>query len=221
MAFISYDSLLYKIYKSIITPLGECNWSWLKEKITGRRYYNLTDVDLDYLRQALSLNYFIIATRRKTVLSTYLIGLATFFKTGKFGHYDHVLLNLEDDAPKADAYYQLYEATAKGAHISTFMDVFNCDSVVLMRPKNITVVEWHEVVEGAKKDLGKQYDDLFNLNDSTRVSCVEMVRDSLKCVDGYDAKFVSFEAAIKKVGNLTPQMYYDSDDFEKVWEIRR
>lgn len=221
MSLFSYNSPLVKLYSAILTPIGKIDWGWIKEKFFGRRYYNLTDKDLNDIRELLSTGYYIIETRRNCVMSTYLICLANFVKTGKFGHYDHVLLNVEDDNPEDDIHFQLYQATASGSSISTFMEVFDCDSVVLMRPKNITVEEWHIVVEHAKKQIGKPYDDLFDLNDDTHLSCVELVRNSLRGIPGYDEKFPNLEASIKKVGNLTPQMYYDCPDFEVVYEIRR
>jgi hypothetical protein len=221
MAILSYDSLAYRVYSKGLNTLGNLNWNKIKEKITGRRYYDLTDPDLDLIREMLAKNYFIIATRRKTVLSTYMIGAATLIKTGKTGHYDHVLLNLEDDDPADDEHYQLYESTSKGAHISTFMEVFNCDSVALMRPKNMPISEWHAVVDFTKTQIGKPYDNVFNLNDDTRVSCVELVRNALRAVPDYDKRFPNFETAIKKAGNLAPQMYYDCPDFEVIYEIRR
>lgn len=221
MAFISYNSFIYKAYEKALNWVGDLNWNWLKEKITGRRYYDLTDADLEDIRTALARNYFIIGTRRKTVFSTYLIGFATWVKTGKFGHYDHILLNFEENDPATDYDFQLYEATSAGAHISTFMEVFDCDSVVLLRPKNMTIEEWTYCVDRAKLDLGKPYDDMFNLYDDTHISCVEMVRNALRAVPDYEKKFPNFEAEVGKIKNLTPQMYYDCTDFEIVYEVRR
>jgi hypothetical protein len=221
MALITYDSFIYKAYEKILNKLGDIQWNWLKEKLTGRRYYDLTDAVLQDIRTALATNYFIICTRRKTVISTYLIALATMVKTGKFGHWCHVLVNLEEDNPETDNQFQLYEATSDGAHIATFMEVFDCDSVALLRPKNIAVEDWHGVIERTKKDLGKPYDDMFNLYDDTHISCVEMVRSALMTIPDYEKKFPHFEAQIAKVKNLTPQMFYDCEDFEVVYEVRR
>lgn len=221
MSIISYDSYIYKAYSTVLYHIGAINWNWLKTKVTGKRYYNLTDADLQDIRQALSKNYFIINTRRNTAFSTYLIAFANFVKTGSFGHYDHVLLNLEDDNPNDDVNFQLYESTAKGSHISTFMEVFDCDSVALLRPKNVSIDEWHYVLDQAKLELGKPYDDIFQLNDDTHLSCVELVRNALKKIPDYEKKFPNLEKAIAKAGNLTPQMYYECEDFEVVYEVRR
>lgn len=221
MSLFSYDSFLYKIYDSVISTLANISWCQLKATITGRPYYNLTDQDLDHIREQLASGYYIIATFHKTSLSSYLVAIANFVTTGTFGQYSHVVLNLEDCNPTEDEKFQLYQSTRNGTTVSSFMEVFDCDSVVLLRPKSISISEWENVVENAKKCIGKPYDDLFDLNDDTRVSCVELVRNALKGVDNYDTKFANLEAMIKEFGNLTPQMIVDCDDFEHVWEVRR
>jgi len=215
-----YDSFIYKAYSKALYHITHINWNWIDKKINGS-YYNLTEADHNDIRAALAKNYFIIGTRRNNFMSTYLIMLAHFVKTGKKCHYSHVLLNLEEDDPATDEHYQLYESTSKGVGIGTFKEVFDVDSVVLLRPKNISIEEWHYVVEQVKKDIGKPYDDFFKINDDTHLSCVELIRNGLKKIPDYDKKFANFEAEIAKAGNLTPEMYYTSKDFEIVYEIRR
>jgi hypothetical protein len=218
---MTYGSPLYKVYNAILTPIGKISWSNLKTKITGKKYYNLTDDDLNKIRELLAANYFICLTFRKTVMSSYLIQFANFVKTGSFGTYDHVLLNVEGGSPTSDDKFCLYESTALGCSIDPFMSVFDCDRVALIRPKNLDVGDWEEIVESAKKQIGKPYDDVFDLNDDTHLSCVELIRDSLRGIPEYETLFPNLEAMIKKVGNLTPQMYYDCPDFEVVFEVRR
>lgn len=215
-----YNTLFYKTYEKILNPIAKVNWTKAREKVTGRAF-NLTECDLDILRQALASNYYIICTRRSSNMSTYLISLANIVKTGKPSHYSHVLMNLEGDDPLTDDDYQLYESTGDGVHLSPFSKVFDCDSVCLLRPKHVDGRHWEGVVDAAKATLGRQYDNWFDLKDDTRMSCVELARYCLQALPDYEKKFAKFEAEIARVGNLTPQMFYDSEDFEKVIEFRR
>jgi len=143
-------------------------------------------------------------------------------KTLRWPEYSHVLMNV-DNVKSADGWedFKLMEATAPGVHWSAFMDVFNCDSVCLLRPKNLTREEWNAVIDELLKQEGKGYDDLFDLADDSRESCVEMCRVSLQQDPDYLADFPDFEAKIKKVGNLTPQMFRDCTDFEVAFEVKR
>lgn len=216
-----YDSVFYKIYCKVLGAFAGINWNKIKAKLTGRRYYNLTDQDHEVLRSALSSNYYIILTRRANYVSTYLISFANLVKTGKFSHYSHVLMNLEGDDPVADGDYQIFESTGAGVHLSSFMDVFNCDSVCLLRPKDVSHQNWIDMVDDAKAQIGKPYDDWFMVNDDTHLSCVELVRNMLRTLPDYETRFANFEADIARVGNLTPEMFYNSPDFEKVLEFRR
>ena len=221
-----YNTLLFRAYEKVIGCLGGINWERAKTMITGKRYFNLRDSDHDFLRSTLAKGYYIILTRRNTHLSTYLISLASLVNSGKLSHWSHALVNLEGDDPVLDTDFRLIEATGTGVHYSDFMKVFDCDSVVLLRPRNVSETEFNflmeEVLEGNLQDqIGKKYDNLFDLMDNSRISCVELVRTALKIIPGYESKFSDFESKIQRYGNLTPGMFYDCADFEVIWENRR
>lgn len=108
--------------------------------------------------------------------------------------------------------YKFVEATAKGVAYATFDEVFACDRVCLLTPKKVSNEEWTRVIDGLLTQLGKPYDDLFDLSDSTHVSCVEVVLDALKQAD-YGDDFKNLSDMIKRSGNLVPQMYRDCPDF--------
>ena len=219
---INTNALWFKAYQFVLEKIiAPISWRKLYAVFNHGKYYSLTDEDLAFLRKAIADDYYVIATRRKTHLTTYLIALGSFLTTGRFSHYNHVLMNLEDDKATADIDFKLMEATGSGVHWSTFMEVFDCDSVALLRPKNITPHEWDEAVDAMKHQLGKPYDNGIDFSQSERESCVQMVNESLKGMDDYDQKFPELIAAIKKYGRVTPQQYYNCHDFEVVWEVRR
>jgi hypothetical protein len=101
------------------------------------------------------------------------------------------------------------------------MEVFNCDSVAILKPRNMLQEDWDKVVSEASTEIGVPYDDIFDLNDASHMSCAELVREGLRAIPDYAEKFPNLEAGIKDIGNLTPQMFYDCADFELVWEKRR
>jgi hypothetical protein len=216
-----YSTPFYKIYDKVVTQVAAVNWSQLKAKVTGKRYYNLTDADLAYIKKSLKDNYLIILTRRKTHLTTYLIEALSLAQTGLSSYWTHALMNMEGDNPIADGDFRLMEATQSGVHWSNFMQVFDCDAVALLKPKYISLEDWTAAIDKMVSEAGKPYDDLFDLADDTHLSCVELVRTSLMNVPAYASKFSHFEEMIKNFGNLTPQMYYNCQDFEVIWEIRR
>jgi hypothetical protein len=118
--------------------------------------------------------------------------------------------------------YKLIEATGTGVHYSTFMEVFDCDSVALLAPRGVPLDEWTKVLDKVKTELGKQYDTLFDITSDTNVSCVEMVFVGLKTLPDYEARFPQLVSLIAERGNnLTPQMLYDTGELEVVFEVRR
>ena len=81
--------------------------------------------------------------------------------------------------------------------------------------------EWTQVLDdGAKKYMGRKYDNLFDLASEERLSCVELVRNILKGIPTYEQDFANFEEMIALRKNLTPSMFYECEDFEVVWEKR-
>ncbi len=193
----------------------------IKALFNGGVYWDLKEEDQDYLRKILAPHYFIILNYRKTHLTTYLISLACLIKSGKLPQYTHALMNVDDGNIDNDNDFKLVEATGSGVHYSTFMKVFDCDSVCLLRPKGFTNEEWTLTLDTLLQQLGKPYDTLFDLKEDQHLSCIELVRRALQGLPDYDTKFANFEQMIKKVKNLTPQMLRDCPDFEVVWEVKR
>lgn len=208
-------------------------WDWLTDVfaaikfdrtaavLNGGMYYRLKERDHDTIRQMLKDNYYIILTRRKSHLTTYLIAIASAIVDKKFSHYTHALMNVEGDLD-GHVGFKLIEATGKGVHYSTFMEVFDCDSVVLLTPKGLTAEEWTTVLDTVKGQLGKEYDDLFDILNAENVSCVEMVYWGLKALPNYEQRFPKLVALIEqRKNNLTPQMLYDTGELEVAFEVRR
>jgi hypothetical protein len=144
----------------------------------------------------------------------------TLIKTKKWPTYSHILMNLDVGNPSDTEGFELMEATNIGVHYSTFDEVFDCDQICILSPKNIDAAEWAEIMTGLSTQLGKPYDDLFNINDSSHVSCVEMVLAALQALPNFDEAFPHLSSMIKQVGNLTPQMYRDCIDFEVIYETK-
>ena len=180
----------------------------------------LQEEELHQLHTLLAANYFIILTRSNNHFSTYAIGLADFLMRGKFGYWGHSLMNLEDEVNNPDD-FRLIEATGIGVNYVPFGKVFSTNSVVLLKPKCMSLEKWVAVMDRAKTNLGKPYDTLFDLSNDKALSCVELVRCALMAEQDYYDNFASFENMIRKYKNLTPSMFYDCPDFEVVFEIKR
>ena len=206
-------SIFSYIVDKISTSIGKIYWT--SKKV-------MTTEELDVVRKKLKKDYYIILRRHNGYLSTYAIAFAHWVLTlGKKGYYSHALMNLEDTV-KQDADYRFIEATGKGVHYSDFTEAFNSQtsSVALLKPKCMTLAKWTKVMDKAKTELGKPYDTLFDLSNDQSLSCVELVRSALQGLPDYETDFANFEAMIKKYKNLDPQMFYECDDFEIVWESR-
>jgi len=196
----------------MVTLIGKINWT---------QESPIHDDDKESIQKLLTDNYYIILTRHRNHLSTYAISIADFFVTGKFSFWSHALMNLENDVTTIKD-FRLMQAIGTGVEYATFDDVFgDADAVVLLQPKGFTPEEWTAVMEKSKIYEGRPYDTLYDITNDNTVSCVELVRDALKADVDYDTKFADFERLINKANNLTPQMLYDSVDFEIVYQVRR
>ena len=220
---IGYQTSTYRLLSLVLTFIGSINWEWLRQIFSyNGLHYSLTPQDHAKLRELLKPDYYFIVTRRNSHLSTYLVSLVSLFTTGKFSHYSHSLMNVDDGNIRNDQDFKLVEATSKGVHYSTFTKVFDCDSVALLKPKNLSAEEWTFVLDKLLNNLGKQYDNLFDILDDTHLSCIELCRNALQGEPNYEQDFKNFEYMIKKYSyKLTPQMLYDCTDFEVVFEVRR
>jgi hypothetical protein len=219
---ISYSSVAYGVLSYICSFFSSVKWPRIQAWLNGGLYYSLKEIDHDKLRTMLKPNYYFILTRRKCHLTTYLISLASFLATGRWSYYSHVLMNVDNGNAANDGEYKFIEATNPGVHFSTFMEIFDCDSVALLKPCGIINSDWVLILDKALEQQGKKYDDLFDLLDDTHVSCVELCRDALMALPNYETRFAKFETLINKHGKqLTPQMFYDCGDFELILEIKR
>lgn len=189
-------------------------------KVKWKLKRGLTDQDREQLHKLLEEDYYIILTRRRNHLSTYLTSLGNLLLTGRWGFWSHALMNLEDEVKSKDD-FRLIEAVSRGVSYSPFNEVFDVDAVVLLKPKRLAIGEWTAILDSSKEYLGRKYDTLFDLAHDNKLSCVELVHNVIKRVPGYKVIFADFESAIERRKNLTPQMYYDSADFEVVFELRR
>lgn len=205
-----------KIYEAVVEGGVK-----LITKVKWKQRHELLETDKQRIRELLTKDYYIIATRRGYFLSTFFISLSHFFLTGRWGYYSHVLMNLEDEV-RSDADFRLVEATTRGTKYSTFDEVFNnVDAVCLLKPRHMDIGKWTEMFDAADSYIGTPYDNLFDLKTDVRMSCVELLRALFRRLPTYRVDFHNFEQMIFNYGNLTPQMFVECDDFEPVLEIRR
>ncbi len=194
----------------VVITIGKIHWNYKN---------GLTIDELNQLKELLTKDYYIILTHRNNHLSTFFVGLASFVLTGKWSYWAHALMNLEDEIKKEDD-FRLVEATGTGVHYSSFNEVFQVHGVCLLKPKSMSLEYWTMIMDKAKTELGKPYDSLFDISNDQALSCVELVRTALKAEPNYEQNFANFEKMIATRKNLTPQMFYDCEDFEKVYDIR-
>jgi len=218
--FLERHSWAFKVYKGITGLSAKIHWTRTQAFINGGVYYKLQERDHDKIRSILLKDYLIILTRRKCHLTTYLIALASWFSTGKPSHYTHALMNVEGDITN-HMDYKLIESTSPGVHWSTFMEVFDCDSVVLLKPKGIPLSEWTICLDTVKSEYGKKYDILFDVHQDKQVSCVEMVYQGLKKLPNFEMQFPKLIKLVEKFDAVEPQMLRDCGELEIVFEIKR
>lgn len=202
--------IVHSLFETLVKFFGDISWN-------TSNLLNLEEHD--HLRKLLTDDYYIILTRRNNHLSTYMISIANFFLTGRFSYWGHVLMNLEDEV-KNDDDFIFVEAVGTGVRESHFLQVFDVNSVALLKPKHLTIEKWTAILDKAREQEGKPYDNLFDLKSDKALSCVELVRNALQADPDYATNFAHFEAMISKRKNLTPEMFYLCDDFEVVYQVR-
>ena len=204
--------MLNKIKTFLVKLIGKIHW---------KQTHAITDDDRAEIRKQLTSHYYLIVTRRSNHLSTFAICFMNWWLTGKWGFYSHILMNTENDVVD-DSDFRLVEAIGTGVTYSSFWKVFGkVDAVGLIKPKNLSIDEWTNVLDKARTEIGKPYDTLFDLTNDKSLSCVELVRVALSNEPNYKTDFANFEKMIRHNGNLTPQMFVDCEDFEVIWHVKR
>jgi len=199
-----YSTLLYKAYHWIAMLPGKISWS--------KRTY-ITAADKNELACLLANGYYIILTGEKHHLSSVIVSLLSWIKTGVWANYTHALMNCDNITDPTDtSSFKFVEATGIGVHTSTFDQVFECDTVCLLTPVSIDNAEWTRIIDTLLQQQGKPYDDLFDLADDSHVSCVELVLNALKAVE-YEKEFADLKQLIDEKKNLVPQMFRTCKDF--------
>jgi hypothetical protein len=204
-----YSSLSYSIYHWFAVQAPKISWS---------KKHRISDEMKDELAKILANGYYIILTGNRSHLSSVLVSLISWFKTGKWARYSHVLMNCDNIENSDERHaFKFVEADVKGVVYTTFDDVFKCDNVCLLSPKLVRNEEWTAIIDALVNQVGKPYDDLFDLADDSRASCVEVVLDALEKAN-FVTEFQNLREMIEEEGNLIPQMYRDCIDFQVVLE---
>ncbi len=195
--------------------------TFVVSKVRWKQWYPLRKTELEKIEALLKDNYYVILTRHGNHLSTVAINIAHKAITGRKGFYGHVLMNLEDEVKSPDD-FRLVEAVGEGSKFSTFEEVFaGSDSVAILKPSSLPVEEWTAIMDKAKTLTGRKYDTVYDMYDDSKLSCVELVRTALTADHQYVQNFAHLESMLRQYNRLDPQMYYESPDFEVVYEIRR
>ena len=206
--------------KFITNLLNKINWEWYFKWKYGNKYL-LKLKDHAEIAAVLNEGNYLILSRRSSHLTTYLIALVHFILTGKWGYWGHISMNIEKDIIKDFNEFKFIESVGSGVKKSSFHQIFNCDSIAILKPKCPDGIEWEKVIEESLSNLGKKYDLELDLNDESKMNCVELILDALKQVPNYEYKFHGLLAEIKQQKNLTPDMFYECGSFDVILEIRR
>jgi len=207
------------MFSGVIGGLASVTWQSWKALFNDGVYWKLTEGDHNDLRRKLGGGFYVILTAGHPSLSGLGIKLASWMTGKGWPIFTHVLLNVDnEDDPLRSHEFKLVESIQQGVVYSSFMKVFDCDVVALLRPKGFTTDEWEKALIRAKANVGKEYDTLFDLIDNTEMSCVELVRDSLigsfDNYEEYKSRFLHFETMIEQNnGELIPEMFFKCRDF--------
>lgn len=215
-----YDSFLYRVLSKVMYLFSKIHWQRTAAVFNRGLYFRAHESDHDFLRRVMKTDYFIVLTRRKSHLSTHLVSLASWLLGKGWSHYSHALMNVEGDIEN-NIDYRFVEATAKGVHWSTFGQVFDCDSICLLKPVNYSVDAWTLALDAVRDSIGIKYDNLFDITNEERLSCVELIYMALQRLPDYQKLFPHLVELLKNNDQLTPQMLYECPDLERVFEVRR
>lgn len=219
-SFLQKHTRLYPAYRALCNLFAEVKWQRTQAVRNGGIYYSLIEEDHDKLRKLLKEDYYVILTHRKCHLTSYVIALISFFATGKLTYWTHTAMNVEGDINN-HMDFRIIEATGKGVHFSTFMEVFDCDGVALLKPRGVPREQWSLAMEAAKAEIGLEYDLFFDINDASKVSCVEVFYQALKAIPAYQERFPNLLKMIAVKGELEPEMLLRSEDMDVVFMVKR
>lgn len=205
----NYSTLLYRVYHWFAVQAPKIIWS---------KKHRIGEDTKTEIAKLLASGYYIILTGNRSHLSSVIVSFLSWLKTGKWARYSHVLMNCDNITDPIERHsFKFVEADVKGVVYTTFEEVFKCDYVCLMSPTFMKNEEWTRVIDALVNQINKPYDDLFDLKDASRASCVEVVLDALAAAN-YREGFANLQAMIDAEGNLIPQMYRDCPDFAVVIE---
>lgn len=207
-------SLISHIMLNII---GRMNWTGLKYFFTGREY-DLRDEDITEIVRAMKSQRLIGLSYRETHFTSYCINTIYFFLSGRLREFSHAWLGPRPFEDSLDL--RIIESVAEGVRSAPFWKVLLVDAVALLKPKYFHPDKWAELDIEAEKDVGHIIYDIYGrYMDPSERNCIEqvvfrMLHSDPDCLPGTTA-------LMKKYKQLTPQMIYDSGDFEVILEIRR
>lgn len=217
-------SLLMKFYFFLMDTIAFIQWKGIRKWLTGKEFNLEVVKDWNLIKRHLAEGYYIILTEDRSHLSSWAVKLGHYLMTRKWPTYTHALCNVEADG-EVDEFkiktFKFVEALNKGVQFSPFEKVFNCDSMVLLKPKYYSQDQFDQAMQLARTMIGKKYDKLFKYDNQEELSCVEVVRSCMMSLPHYETEMRVFEHMIKHEKNLTPQMFRDCPDFEIVLEINR
>lgn len=207
--------------KFLVQLMGKIQWESLRKLFTGRKY-NLTEQDHGRIFSAIKNQPYIILTYRKAHLSTWLVRAAELILNQKWGCYGHVLVAFQRGLPVCKySDIRFVEAIGKGVVDSHWSDVFNVDGVCVLRPIYFDSATLLKQIPEIENDIGKKYDSKLNPYDDNQMACVEVGREIMKHIPGYEKSMRVFESMIARRKYLTPDMFKDCPDFEVVLEIKK
>ena len=213
-----YNTKLYEVWHQFTGFVSSISWFNFRRSIDGRGY-SVTDAEQEKIKSLLQNGQYLILTQSKSHLSSWIIRLMSYIATGEFATYSHVLMNSHVGTTLNADGFKLIEATNKGVHVSDFHTVFDCDNVCIISA-DLTEDEWKIVMAALQKQVGKSYDDFFNLKDDSHVSCVEMCLVAFQALPDFESRFPNLISMIDKVDQLIPEMYRDCQDFKVVFESK-
>ena len=183
-------------------------YHWLAKippKISWSRQHRITPAQRDELAQVLASGYYVILTGSSSHLSSVIVSLLTWCKTGHWGRYSHVLMNadnIENPAERDD--FKFVEATAQGVAYATFNEV------------NHTIIKGYVKATGLFKTLYqfREEGQVIVFDDADAIFYDDVALNLLKAsCDTTDRRRVSWRSEAKFVDEDTAEIIPSSFDF--------